>query len=150
MRRLPTKFYAELHQVRSQFGECEYDRDQTLPSVMDLLRKSSVNEGDLLRDAANAILDNAEKADDSATGLFDFGVDVALGERRRIRRGRMNVEQCRRRKRLIDHNKVAQDQAWAKETDWLNTAMDHLDQRPLTTVVEDVMTPAGEAKKAVA
>jgi hypothetical protein len=96
MRKMPNAFYADLATVRDQFGRSEYDRDQILPAVMGLLRKHQVQDGDLLRDAANGILDNAEKADDKAGEvMFDFGAHVALGERKRIRRGRMNPEQVR-------------------------------------------------------
>lgn len=150
MRRMTSRFYAELAEARAKFGLTEYNRNQILPAVMSLLVKHNVNESELLRDAANAMLDNAEKADDAQPGIFDFGVDVALGERNRIRRGRMNIEQVRRRKRLIDHNKVSQDVAWAQETGWLNTAADRLEGQTLSTVVEDVMQQQGTVPAASA
>lgn len=133
-------FYKEIADIRSAYGNTEYDRDQILPAVIGLLRKHEVRDADLMRDAANAILDNAEKAEDEATpGLFPYDAQVALGERRRIKRGRLNNEQLWRRKRVIDHNKKSQDRAWGNETDWLETAMDALKGHDASTTVQDVL-----------
>lgn len=140
MRRMNMTFYKEIADIRSAYGNTEYDRDQILPAVIGLLRRHEVRDADLMRDAANAILDNAEKAEDEATpGLFPYDAQVALGERRRIKRGRLNNEQLWRRKRVIDHNKKSQDRAWGNETDWLETAMDALKGYDASTVVQDVL-----------
>jgi|SRR5882672_174692 len=146
MRRLNRQFYAELEDVRDQFGRTEYERGQILPAVIGLLRSHLDDENELWRDAATGILDSVEKAEDAIDPrqeeLFNLHAHIALGDGRRIKRGRMNTEQCRRRKRVIDNNKVAQDQSWARETGWLNTQIDKLEGRPLETVIEDVMPPA--------
>lgn len=141
MRKMNSTFYHELADVRSQYGETEYHRDQIIPAVIGLLRKHAVKDADLMRDAANAILDNAEKAEDSdkQDGLFPYDAQIALGERRRIKRGRLNSEQLWRRKRVIDHNKRAQDRAWGDETGWIETAMEALHGHDLATVVQDVL-----------
>lgn len=146
--RMPNAFYADLRAVRNQYGRTEYDREQILPAVIGLLHKHKIKDGDVLRHAAIEVLDNVEKADDQGDlngELFNLESHIALGERKRIRRGSMNTEQIRRRKRVIDHNKVSQDAAWAKETRWLNQVSDLLEGRSLSTVVEDVLMPSAAA-----
>ena len=107
---------------------------------MALIRKYLDDGKALLKDAANSILDSAEKADDhSVGGMFPHFAHVALGERRRIKRGAMNLGQVNRRKRVIDHNKASQDTAWISETKWLNDSADALEGMPPETKVSDVL-----------
>jgi hypothetical protein len=138
MKRMKSAFYRDVDGLRAEFGKTEYHRDQLLPQVMVLLTKHGVERDDLLREAANGILDHVEKAEDGATpGLFDFDTQIALGEKKRIRRGYMNGEQIMRRKRIIDGNKMAQDEAWRDETLWLNEWGDKLVGFPGDTRIID-------------
>lgn len=141
MKRMSMAFYKDIDDLRSAYGETEYDRNQILPAVVGLLRKHAVNDADLMRDAANSILDNLEKAEDAGSqgGLFPYEAQVALGERHRIKRGRLNAEQLWRRKRIIDHNKRSQDMAWGKESGWIEDAMDALKGHDPSTTVRDVI-----------
>lgn len=147
MKRLSNKFYKELSDVRSRFGETEYSRDQIVPAVVGLLRKHEVQDGELLRDAANSILDRVERENDDRAekGLFDDDEHVKLGDANRIKRKRMNMEQMRRRKRVIDHNKKYQDRAWAAETDWIDSGMTMLEGFPPETTLEDVRATSQRA-----
>lgn len=150
--RMNQAFYKAIDELRSKYGETEYDRDQIIPAVMGLLREHQVDDADLMRDAANAILDKIEKQEDASkqSDFFPYDKQVALGERHRIRRGRLNTEQLYRRKRVIDVNKMGQDRAWANETDWLGNALDALRGHDLSTTVQDVLpeTPVVEPKAA--
>lgn len=136
-------FYKDLHAVRSKWGEKEYARSDILPDVVQLFVKHKVDHDSLLWDAANETLNSVEKGedknDDLGPGLFPYDAHVALGEGCRIKRGRMNVDQLTRRKRVIDDNKAKQDIAWQRETRWLNDRQDALDGHARDTVVEDVL-----------
>ena len=146
MRRMPSSFYKELAVLRDKFGETEYSRDQLLPAVMGLISKYLKDERDLLRDAANGILDSVEKSDDGdQPGLFPYEQHTSLGEKKRIKRGKMNISQHDRRKRVIDHNKTGQDRAWAAETAWLNEGVDQLKGKPETTTRDQVLSEDGKA-----
>jgi hypothetical protein len=147
MRRLPSDFYRRLDEIREVFGENEYSRDDIRPTVIELIRECvPPGDNDLYKDAADEKLDAAEKSDDNAsTGFFPYLAHVALGEKKRIRRGRMNREQMMRRKRMLDEIKRAQDIGWANETNWLNTGIDALEGYPSTTVREDVLREDGSA-----
>jgi hypothetical protein len=149
MRRLATAFYADLKHLRDQYGEHEYHRDQILPSVIALLDKHMGDAGNALKnDAANAILDNAEASEDSTdqADFFNYEAQTALGNKMRIKRKRMNREQLARRKRIIDHNKIAQDRSWAAESTWINQGLDALEGHSLDTVREDVIDENGRLK----
>ena len=140
MKRMPTSVYKELHTIRDKYGENEYHRDELLPAAMGLLSKHLDDGKELLKDLANSVLDRMDKADDSAgQGLFPYKAQIALGEKKRIKRGAMNLGQLNRRKRVIDHNKASQDTAWIGETNWLNNAGDALEGRPPETKVSDVI-----------
>ena len=146
MKRLPTDFYKELHTIRDKYGESEYHRDEILPATMALVSKYMDDDKDLLKDAANAILDNVDRADDKASaGMFPHFAHVPLGEKRRIKRGAMNEAQLDRRKRVIDDNKTAQDNSWGLETSWINTCKDSLKGMPPETKVSDVLQDAAVA-----
>ena len=148
MKRLPSAFYKELHTLRDRYGETEYQRDDILPATMGLINKHLKGDGnELLRDAANAILDSAEKTDDAAGGrdFFPQFAHVALGDKMRIKRGAMEIPHVTRRKRVIDHNKEAQDGSWADETRWLNACADALHDKPIGTKVADVMAESAAA-----
>ena len=74
------------------------------------------------------------------TDFTDFMArHVDLGDKRRIKRGSMNLEHLQRRKRIIDHNEAAQDKSWSEETAWLNTCIDALQGLPPETKVSDVL-----------
>jgi hypothetical protein len=149
MRRMRSAFYRDVDAVRSGVGTTEYHRDTILPTVMELLVTHGVHQDELLREAANAILDHIEKSEDEQSpGLFDYDSQIALGDKRRIRRGYMNSEQIMRRKRIIDNNKMAQDVAWRQETVWLNEKTDRLVGFPSDTRIIDV--DAAEAAAAAA
>jgi hypothetical protein len=148
MKRLPSEFYREIDALRSAMGESEYNRDQILPAVIGLIEKHRTDtKTHLLRDAANAILDNIEAAEDKQRqpGLFAYDAQVALGDRQRIKRGRMDRDQHLRRKRVIDQNKIAQDQAWAEETNWINRGIDALEKLPTGTVREAAISEEGKS-----
>jgi hypothetical protein len=140
MMRLPSKFYKELQELRSKYGHQEYDRDELLPAAMALLIKYDVDQEALLRDEANMLLDRAEKAEDKAgEGLFPYDAQTALGEKRRINRGRMALGQLYRRKIVIDTNLAGQQLSWGNETHWLNERIIALSDHPPGAVVEDVV-----------
>lgn len=143
MKRRKYKFYKDLHEIRDRFGEKEYDRDDILPDAVALLKQDLEEGGDqelLYIDAMNSILDSMDKADDkAATGFFPYLTHVALGDHKRIKRGKMIETQLRRRKRLIDDNQIAQNVAWAQETEWINAGLEALEGEPPETTVEDVL-----------
>ena len=140
MKKLPTTFYKELHTLRDKYGDSEYHRDEILPATMALLSKYLDNGKALLKDAANSILDRVDRADDRASdGMFPHCAHVPLGEKKRIKRGAMNRAQLDRRKRVIDHNKSAQDKSWSGETVWINGCSDALEGMPPETTVSDVV-----------
>jgi hypothetical protein len=125
MKRRPSDFYKKFYELRSGYGKKEYGRDDILSATKALLKEYLPTEDELLTDAATELLDRA------AEGLFPYDSHVALGAKRRICRGAMNGDQHRRRKRVIDINKIAQDVAWANETKWLNIGLDALKDYPL-------------------
>ena len=53
MKRKPTEFYKQMHELRDKYGQSEYDRDELLPAAMALLGKYE-DGNELLREAANA------------------------------------------------------------------------------------------------
>lgn len=123
MKRRPSEFYGEFYELRSGYGDKEYGRDDILPAAKALLKKYLLTEDELLTDAAIEILDRADKSDDrAAEGLFPYDLHIALGGKRRISRGAMNLNQHWRRKVIIDANKIAQDVAWANETNGSTSA----------------------------
>jgi hypothetical protein len=145
MKRMKTEFYRDVQAVRDEYGQTEYTRKDIVPNVVALLKKHSAQEDAAWVDVANGILDHIETAEDKRkqSDLFSYGAHVALGGTRRIKRGRMNDEQLRRRKRVIDQNKRNQDDAWASESDWIWDRQSLLQGRPPETVVEDIMTEDG-------
>lgn len=147
MRRRSRKFYSELQDLRDKYGEQVYSRDDILPAAMGLLRKHLKEEDELLKDAAIAILDSADKSDDRASeGLFPHSAHVHLGGKRRIKRGAMTFDTTMERKRVVDANKMAQDLAWSRETTWLNQIISELKDRPAGTRVRDLGSePSSEA-----
>ncbi len=146
MKRMPTKFYKELYTLRDKYGESEYHRDEILPAAMALLDRHLGDDRALLKDAANSILDSMDRTDDaSCQGMFPYDSHVALGERRRIKRGHMTLAQLNRRKRVIDHNKAGQDKGWSEETSWINGCSDALEgMPPETKVLEALLQDAAE------
>jgi len=144
MRKLHSDFYKKLSDLRSLYGESEYSRNDILPAVMALISEFLKDGKELLRDAAIAILDSAEKTEDqSKEGLFPYDGQVALGGTRRIKRGAMNKEQHRRRKLVIDSNLSAVHHAWSSETQWLNIGQEALKDLPDDTRRSDVLDEAG-------
>jgi hypothetical protein len=149
MRKLPSGFYADLALLRNKKGEQEYRRDEILPDVVALFHKHYTREDPaaaLLRDWANSVLDTAEAVEDKAQDdLFPHQAQVALGGpgRPRIKRGRINLDQAFRRKRVIDTNKIAQDRSWANETHWLGNTIDALRGHAPNVVREDVLHEDG-------
>jgi hypothetical protein len=146
MKRLSADFYAKVHTLRDAVGEAEYDRDEKLLLPVVALLRAEKRDELMLRDAANQILDNMEKAEDEALQgtLFPYSAHIALGDKRRIKRGAMNLEQHYRRKRLIDANHAAQTHGWDRETRWLNEGIDALEDRPRATKRSDVLTEQAE------
>ncbi len=145
MKRLKHRFYQDLHAIRDKYGEVEYDRDEILPAAMALLRSELDDDQALLRDAANAILDSFDKSDDTATkGIFPYLTHVALGEKKRIKRGAMEDGHLDRRKDLIDRNHESQNVAWAQETTWLRVAREALKDAPADTKIRDVIPDPNE------
>lgn len=153
MRKLPSGFYADLQLLRDTKGEHEYRRDEILEDVIALFHRHYSN-GDpaaaLLRDWANAVLDTAEAIEDKKAqdDLFPHQAQIALGGpgRPRIKRGRVNLDQAFRRKRVIDKNKIAQDRGWANETHWLSDTIDALRGHSPDVVREDVLHEDGTPK----
>jgi hypothetical protein len=156
MRKLPSGFYADLALLRARKGKQEYKRDDILPDVIGLFHQHYTNGNPadaLLRDWANSILDSAEAFEDKAEdGLFPHQAQIALGGpgRPRINRGRINLVQALRRKRVIDKNKIAQDRAWANETHWLDDTLDALRDHAPTVVREDVLNEDGTPRSKAA
>jgi hypothetical protein len=147
MRKLPHDFYTKLAKIRDQFGRAEYNRDQILPAVMGLILEYVEDKNEFLRDAANAILNSQEAQEDKeltkGSGLFPYLAQVALGDKQRIQRGRMTLDQHYRFKRVIDRNKEAQDTAWASQNRWINAGVDVLKDQPPSTVREVVLNEDG-------
>lgn len=144
------EFRRDLAELRSQWGENEYHRDEILPEVVALMSEHGIRADALMRDAASHALNEAEKEEDrrqlDQPNLFPFDAQIALGEGRRIKRGRMTLEQHRRRGRIIDANKAAQDRAWAAENEWLHDGEDALWGYSLMTVREDVLNEDGSRR----
>ncbi len=151
MKKLSTSFYKKFHEIRDQYGNVEYGHEDMLPAVISLMRSDGVDEDAVLRDAAKAVLDSADRADDRAhQGFLSFNAHIALGERRRIKRGSMNDAQVNRRKRLIDENAINQQKAWQVETHFLNSCIDALDGMPPETTVSDVLSEESPGTTAAA
>ena len=101
MKRLKSTFYKELRELRDNLGNTEYDRSDIRGPAVVLLKQFITDPNALWDDAADKILDGIEKAEDTTEDhpdLFPYLAHVALGEGKRIRRGRMNLDQMRRRK----------------------------------------------------
>lgn len=121
MRRLATDFYADIKALRDRYGETEYSRNDLLPATVVLIKKYLKDDDELVRDAAIEILDRFDKRDEEAAGgLFPEDGHVKLGGTQRIKRSAMTLAHLLRRKAVIDNNRMAQDQAWATETNWVN------------------------------
>jgi hypothetical protein len=150
-RKYQHQFYVELHALRKKYGQHEYTRDEILPATKALMVKY-VKEGaeTFLNDAARTLLDGIEAAEDrrdpNQPDLFHHDAQIALGEQRRICRGRMNLEQLNRRKVVLDANHARQNLSWAKETDWINTRSTGLQGMPLSTVIADIFNEDGTRK----
>ncbi len=135
----PAEFHEEFCRLRDRYGDTEYDRNDLVPEVAALLAKH-VDMDSMLENEAITVLKDAEKADNKAgEGLFPHDAHVPLGERKLIKRGAMTFDTCLRRKRVIDANKAAQDNAWALETEWIGASMDQLRDRPMNTKVSDLV-----------
>jgi hypothetical protein len=145
MKRQQAEFYRKMHDLREEWGLREYSRKDLLPEVVRLLKEHAASEDDAWNDVAKGILDHVEAAEDKRAGsdLFSYDAHVALGSTKRIRRGRMNLDQLMRRKRVIDNNKRSQDIAWADETNWIWDRHTKLEGRSSDTLVEDIMTEDG-------
>jgi hypothetical protein len=140
--------------LRDKKGEQEYRRDEILPDVIALFHRHYTEDpaAALLRDWANSVLDTAEAVEDKAhDDLFLHQAQIALGGpgRPRIKRGRINLDQAFRRKRVIDKNKIAQDRAWANETHWLDDTLDALRGHAPDVVREDVLNEDGTPRTKV-
>lgn len=142
-------FHTDLAKLRSQYGDSEYSRQDILPAVAGLLKKHGATHDALLHEAASAVLDAVEKsedkADESTPTLFPDDAHAALGDGKRIKRCKMTMGHCLRRKGIIDANKAAQDKAWALETSWLNERITALSERPPTTTVGDIFVQPAAA-----
>jgi hypothetical protein len=152
MKRLPNAFYDEFHAHRDQFGAAEYDVDDMLGAAVAMFKKHAGDDaGDqLILDALRGINDGIEEREASDGRQLDFfshDGHVALGEKRRIRRGRMTFDHLLRRKLVIDRNQMAQNQAWAVETSWLNDRMEAVRGRA-GVAIEDVLNEDGSIKSA--
>lgn len=149
MRRLPTGFYREFHELREGYGKTEYDVDKLLEEALPILQRHlGVDAGLILqRDALRAINEAIEaRENDPLQGdFFAHNAHTPLGKRRRIRRGRMTHDQAFRRKLVIDDNHGRQNAAWAVETRWLNETMAALRDTP-NKVREDVLNEDGTVK----
>jgi hypothetical protein len=149
MRKLSNDFYRELHKLRDLYGETEYSQNDILPAAMSLV-EGYLTDGsrELLRDVTKEILDKADKSDDrSVDGLFDYDGHIALGDKRRIKRGAMNGDQHRRRQKLINANYGSQHAAWFKETKWIDAGLDVLQEYPATTKRRDVLPEEATARR---
>jgi hypothetical protein len=148
MRRRVAGFYREFHEYRQAFGATEYDVEDLIKGAVSILRRYLDEEDELLIDALRTINDGIEaRENDPLQGdLFAHEAHAALGERRRIKRGRMTSDQALRRKFVIDRNKADQDKAWAVETGWLNDTIVALRGYSPSTVREDVLDEDGTVK----
>jgi hypothetical protein len=150
-RKFQHQFYVELHALRKKYGQKEYSRDEILPAVKALMVQF-VKEGaeTFLTDAARTLLDGIEAAEDrrdpNQPDMFHHDAQIALGDQRRICRGRMNIEQLTRRKIVLDDNHARQNLGWAIETSWINARSTGLQGLPLSTVVEDIFNENGTRK----
>jgi hypothetical protein len=151
--RKPREFLNDAARVREEFGHTEYSREDILPEIEALFDRHNIGHAELRRDAAVQYLDSIERAEDKVPDhpdLFSHEKHLALGGGRRIKRGRVNLEQAARRKRVIDKNKTGQDRSWAAETEWLNDTVDALAGYSPETVREDVLNEDGTSKKKAA
>ena len=147
MRRLPSGFYRDLQALRDTFGRTEYDVEDLIKAALPVLDKHLKDGEDALRrDLLRGIIERAEATEnDPLQGdFFAHNAHCPLGERRRIKRGRMNLDQVRRRKRVIDTNHERQVHGWVIETRWCNVTEDALRPYPPETVREDVLTEDGK------
>lgn len=145
MRRRPTAFYKEFHEHRQSFGQSEYDVEDMIGGAVPILRKYLTDDDELERDILRAINDGIEENENNPLQgeLFSHDAHTALGERRRIKRGRMTSDQALRRKLIVDDNQIRQTAAWATETKWLNTTIAALRSFPADTVREEVLNEDG-------
>lgn len=145
MARRPTprrgsSFWREAHELRDRFGEIEYETTDLLPGMMALLRRHLKDDDELLRSEALHIIDRLDRQDAGAhDGFFPYDAHVALGEKKRIRRGAMTLDHLFRRKRVVDDNYSAQGEAWRKESDHLYKGMSALRDKPSDMKLENVL-----------
>lgn len=148
MKRFPSGFYKSLAALRATVGNTEYNRDTALrPRVVDLIKTYEHTESELYTDLADSILDNAERVDVKSTqGFLPFDEHLPLSRKQRIKRGAMELPHIRRRERVIDRNKAAQDTAWAREKALNAVAIDQLEAMPVGTRIDEVLLPDGKPK----
>jgi hypothetical protein len=150
MKRLSTRFYKEFNEHRQSYGHAEYDVEDLITAAIPILKKYLGDDAETLLqiDLLTAINERIEaRENDPLQGeLFAHNAHTALGERRRIKRGRMTADHVLRRKLIIDRNHKVQNNAWAVETDWLNDTIAALRGAPATTVREDVLNEDGTVK----
>lgn len=144
----PQEFWQEFAEVRSSYGETEYDRDDLRVEVEKLIIKYH---GDALarRRFADALMNDVEQKEDKEfqPGLFPYDAHVALGEKRRVKRAVMTVDQHERFKRIIDKNMDNQHRAWASNNGWIIRGVDALRGHPEGTRRCDILNEDGTSAK---
>jgi hypothetical protein len=152
MKRLPTLFYRDLKDLRDEWGDVEYDRHDLAKAARPLLDKHLAlgsDAGDILKDdLIIQILEAIEgrENDPKQGNLFSYDAHVPLGPNKRVKRGRMNLAQLERRKKVIDGNMEAQVKAYSLETAWITPRINLLRGRPASAVVDDVISEDGGSK----
>jgi hypothetical protein len=152
MARMPKAFNIALKSALESFGQAEFDIEQVLPLTMELMLGHGVNNADLLRKAARAILDSHFRKEDAivdpnepnALGqqqMFRLPYDniIALGDNKKIRRGYQNDFQIITRQRLIDKVVKHHVAAYEFETAFNSKGRSFLKGHSPTTVLRDVL-----------
>ena len=135
-RRHPLGFYKDVAIYADTFGDTEFDRDAPVAGVVRIIQQYGIDQA-ILEDQARDILDRKYRADEQP-GMFDLERTVALGDRGRIKRRSMLPDHLNRRKATIDKNQIAQNRAWADETQWIADCLTQLATKPHGSTVGDL------------
>lgn len=143
-------FWKEARALRDRFGETEYETTDLLPGLK-ALAKRCLNIDELAHDYALKAIEKFDREDAGARqGFFPFDAHVPLGEKKRIQRYHMTLDHIYRRKRVIDDNLSAQNEAWKKESNHLYEAVNALRDKPSNTTLGMVLAEQNSMKQETA
>lgn len=144
------EFLSKFSAKRDQLGDKEYDKSELQRYAHRLLKEDEASLDFLAWQTAIKFVDDVQRKEEKAAPqptLAFYETHVALGDGKRVKVGKADYDQAMRRKQVIDRNKMAQDEAWAKQTKFWNSALDALRSSEHGRLIEDVM-PANDSMPA--